>query len=162
MLPRSFSMKARRLARPASVALSPAIARRRAFRSSPVVGSSASSFAMVDRNSSSSALARTCAAARATSVCTAFSFDEPHPATSRSAAAAARLLTTPRRQLERTLEGGPVVHRFAVRDEHVLERELEQLLQGRERALFVPGRSPDTQLAVPFSQRVGEDERALL
>ena len=37
------------------------------------------------------------------------------------------------RKLERPLEGGPVVHRVAVRDDHALERQVEQLAERRQR-----------------------------
>ena len=66
------------------------------------------------------------------------------------------------RKLERPFERGSVVDRLAVGDDHVLEREVEQLPEGGKHALFVPGRAPDHELAVPLRQRVGEDDRALL
>jgi hypothetical protein len=53
------------------------------------------------------------------------------------------------------------VHRLAVRDDHALERQLEQLAQRRPRAVDVR-RVPDPQLAFGAGQRVGEDERLLL
>jgi hypothetical protein len=54
------------------------------------------------------------------------------------------------------------VHRLAVRDDHELERELEQLPQPRKRPLLVPRRRPDAQLSSGRGQRVREDQRALL
>src|SRR4051794_35031769 len=49
-----------------------------------------------------------------------------------------------------------------MRDDHALERQLEQRSQRRQDTLLVPGRAPDEQLAAAFRQRVGEDERPLL
>jgi hypothetical protein len=49
-----------------------------------------------------------------------------------------------------------------VRDDHVLERKLEQCAQRRQRSLLMPRGCPDEQLAVRRSQRVGENEGALL
>jgi hypothetical protein len=68
----------------------------------------------------------------------------------------------PGRNLEGALVGGAAVDRVAVRDDHVLERKLEQVAERRQGSLLMPGRRPDTQLAVRRGQRVGEDERALL
>ena len=73
-----------------------------------------------------------------------------------------RCLSPAGRALERPLVRGAVVQRLAVRDDHVLERELEQRAQRRKRPLLVPRRRPDAQLAAGRGQRVGEDERALL
>ena len=64
-------------------------------------------------------------------------------------------------QLERTLEGRPVVDRLAVRDDHALERELQQLAQRRPCAIEVR-RVPDPQLTRDAVQAVGEHERPLL
>ena len=72
------------------------------------------------------------------------------------------LLVHPGRQLEGPFVRGAVVHRLAVRDDHVLERELEQRPQRRKHSLLVPRRSPNAKLAAPFGQCVGEDEGALL
>jgi hypothetical protein len=58
--------------------------------------------------------------------------------------------------------GRAVMHRLAVGDDHVLERQLEQLAERREHTLLVPGCPPDTELACTLGQRVGEDERSLL
>src|SRR3954454_22622407 len=71
-------------------------------------------------------------------------------------------LAAPRLELQRTLERRAVVHRLAVRDDHALERELEQLPERGQRARLVPRRRPHTQLAVRRGQRVREHERALL
>src|SRR6185312_3420463 len=70
-----------------------------------------------------------------------------------------RLSAVVRRQGERALEGGPVVHRLAVRDDHVLERQLQHRPQRRHHPLGVPRRAPDAQLAVALRQRVGEEQR---
>src|SRR6185437_183818 len=70
-----------------------------------------------------------------------------------------RLSAVVRRQGERALERGPVVHGLAVRDDHVLERQLQHRPQRRQHPLGVPRRAPDAQLAVPLGQRVGEEQR---
>src|SRR5947209_18031239 len=70
-------------------------------------------------------------------------------------------LLRPGRQLERALEGGAIVHRLAVRDDHVLERQVEQRAEGLQRTLLVR-RRPDAEPAVGRGERVGEDGRALL
>ena len=64
--------------------------------------------------------------------------------------------------LERGLEIRSRVDRLAVRDQHVLEVQLEQLAQRRQRARRVLRRGPHAQLAAGRGQPVGEDERALL
>src|SRR5215216_6771408 len=71
-------------------------------------------------------------------------------------------LAAPRRQLERTLVGRAVVHRLAVRNDDVLEGELEQRTERRQRPLLVPWRRPDAQFAAGRGERIGEDERPLL
>ena len=71
-------------------------------------------------------------------------------------------LTGPGRQFERTLVRRTVVQRLAVRDDHVLERQVEQRAERREHARLVPRRPPDEELAGTLRQRVGEDERPLL
>ena len=54
------------------------------------------------------------------------------------------------------------MYRLAVRDDHVLEGQVEQRPQCGEHSLFVPGGRPDEELALGGGQRVGEDEGALL
>src|SRR2546422_10979596 len=44
----------------------------------------------------------------------------------------------------------------------MLERQLEERTERRQRPLLVPGRRPDAELAFRRSQRVREHERALL
>ena len=48
-----------------------------------------------------------------------------------------------------------------MRDDDVLERQLEQCAERRQHAILVPWRSPDPQLAGSLGQRVGEHERPL-
>src|SRR5919109_38228 len=66
-----------------------------------------------------------------------------------------------RRQLERALERGAVVHGLAVGDDHVLERQLEVLAEDGAGAIDM-ARVPDAQLAVGRGQRIREDESFLL
>ena len=54
------------------------------------------------------------------------------------------------------------MRRFAVRHDHVLERELEQRPQRGKRPLLVPRRRPDAQLARRRGQCIGEDKGTLL
>ena len=70
------------------------------------------------------------------------------------------LVAPPGRPLQRRLERGPVVDRLAVRDDHALEGQVEQLAERGER--LVPRRPPDQELAAGRGQRVREDERPLL
>jgi hypothetical protein len=71
-------------------------------------------------------------------------------------------LAAPRRELERTLVRHAVVHRLAVRNDDVLEGELEQRTEGRQCPLFVPRRRPDAQFAAGRGERIREHERLLL
>ena len=66
-----------------------------------------------------------------------------------------------RRALQCPLEGGPVVHGLAVRDDDRLEGQVEQGTQGREDSFLVPGRPSDEQVALRRREGVGEDDRAL-
>src|SRR5690349_2873503 len=70
-----------------------------------------------------------------------------------------RVSAVVRRQGERALEGGPVVHRPGVRPDPVLGRQLEHRPQRRQHALGVPRRAPHAELAVALGQRVGEEQR---
>jgi len=72
-----------------------------------------------------------------------------------------RLLAAPGRELEGSLVGVAAVHRFAVRDDHELERKLEQGVQRGQNSLLVPLARPDAKLAARRRQPVREDERAL-
>jgi hypothetical protein len=71
-------------------------------------------------------------------------------------------LFLPGRQTERTLVRGAIVNRVAVRDDHVLERKVEERSKGGQHPLLVPGSAPDAKRALPLRERVGEDEDALL
>src|SRR5947208_5097606 len=57
-----------------------------------------------------------------------------------------RPLLLPERELERALVRGAIVHGLAVRDDHVLERELEERAERLPGALLVR-RAPDAELA---------------
>jgi len=48
-----------------------------------------------------------------------------------------------RRQLECPLEGVSIVDRLSMRDDHMLERELEQRSQRRQNSFFMPRGRPD-------------------
>jgi hypothetical protein len=54
------------------------------------------------------------------------------------------------------------VNRLAVRDDDVLERQVEHRPERGHDSFLVPGRRPDAKLAPALGQGVGEDERALL
>ncbi len=51
------------------------------------------------------------------------------------------------------------MHGLSVRDDHVVERKVEESPKRGKRPFLVPRRSPDPKLAVSLRQRVGEDER---
>ena len=51
---------------------------------------------------------------------------------------------------------------LSVRDDHPLERELEQLTQRWQRSFLVRRARPDAKLALRRRQRISEDEGALL
>jgi hypothetical protein len=70
-------------------------------------------------------------------------------------------LPAPGRELEGTLIGRAGVYRLAVRDDDVLERELEQRAQRRQRPLLMVRGRPDAQLAIRSGERVGENESTL-
>ena len=70
--------------------------------------------------------------------------------------------TIPGREIQRSLVRSSVVHRFAVGNDHPLERKLEQRSQRGEDQLIVPGRRPHPKLAFWRGERVSENERALL
>jgi hypothetical protein len=67
----------------------------------------------------------------------------------------------PRWKLESSLVRRPCVHRFAVRDDHSLERKVEQAPQSAHRPPVVVAHRPRAQHAVPFRERVGEYDDAL-
>ena len=73
-----------------------------------------------------------------------------------------RGLLDPGRQFERPLERRPVVHRLAVGDDHVLERQVEHGPECRQDALLVPGRAPDAERSPALSERIGEDDGPLI
>jgi hypothetical protein len=54
------------------------------------------------------------------------------------------------------------VQRLAVRDDHTLERQVEQRTQRGQDALLVPRRRPDEELALGRSERVREDKSPVL
>jgi hypothetical protein len=70
--------------------------------------------------------------------------------------------TIPGRELQRSLVRISAVHRFAVGNDHPLERKHEHRSQGWEDQLIVPGRRPHPKLAFWRGKRVCENERVLL
>src|SRR6516165_34276 len=70
--------------------------------------------------------------------------------------------SAPRRASKSALEFGAGVDRLAVRDDHVLEGQLQQRAQRRQRSFLIRWRFPDAQLAARRCQRVGKNDGALL
>jgi hypothetical protein len=54
------------------------------------------------------------------------------------------------------------MHRLAVRDDHPLERKIQQSAQCGQRSLVMPGRGPHAQVSTWGRQCVGENNSALL
>src|SRR6516164_10815986 len=70
--------------------------------------------------------------------------------------------SAPRRASKSALEFGAGVDRLAVRDDHVLEGQLQQRAQRRQRSFLIRWRFPDAQLAARRCQRVGKNDGPLL
>jgi hypothetical protein len=66
-------------------------------------------------------------------------------------------LSAPGWSFERALKVGTGVYRLAVRDDHELERQSQELARSRKHPLLMPGSRPHAQLASWRRQRIGED-----